>query len=422
MRRFSISVMLIFLFTAVAFSQKNWPRSREATLLESTSPSEVMIRSTGIGIDPKHRRPKAKILDASANRDARKTAVWFVLFGGTDPLLQTEEEKKDFARLGPEFFKDKNIKRFISWEADYYDQRIKIDGVKKLKITKTFKINKGLLEEELARRNIIQKPAELFGEIGLPSIMVIPEAQGDTAPLTLLKTDADIKKGAEVIESYLTAKRFEVIVPEQQQMMQELISTQYALAGAEEDYSYLLALSVGSDIYITYNVTIETRRIGSSTVRKGIVACRAYETTTARLLGTETGYSQERPAPNAVVIEEAMHDAADKVLSRILGYWKRDIQQGTQYKIILSINTDFDSNDAEKIIFKMADILKSVVTEMRENVVSDYTYDVLVWVLPDQISSTMELYRKIKLSYDGPGDVKRISISRKLLMLDVNQE
>jgi len=417
-----MQMFLITILITSIISATNLPRARIATQLESTSPSEVMIRATGFGIDKKHRKPKAKTLDKSANNDAKKTAVWFVLFGGSDPLLQTDGEKKSFEKIQENFFKRDNIRQFISWEADYYDKRLKTDGGKTLKVEKTFKINKNLLEAELVKQSIITKSASIAESVGMPTIMVIPETTGDIAPLELLKIDPDIKKGAEVIESYLTAKKYTVIVPEQQQVLLELTATQYALGRAAEDYSYLLALSIGSDVYISYNISIESRNLGSSVVKKAIVGCRAFETTTGRLLGTETGYSHERVAPNPVLIEEAMNDAINNVLSRITSYWKSDIKQGIQYKLIVSVSSSFDADQAEEIIFSLGDVFSDLASTLKENTVADYTYDVLLWVKPEKYNAATDIYRAIKRSYKGIGMIKRVSISRKLILLSIEEE
>jgi len=415
----------ILIFTLIQqFSlATNLPRAREATLIEVSSPAEVLIRASGLGVDKKHSKPKASVLDQSANDDAAKTAVWFVLLGGSDPLIQTDNERAAFQKIEESFFSIGNVRKFISWEADYYEKRLKTDGGKSLKIEKSFKINRALLEECLVNQSVIQKSAALSTSIGMPTIMVIAESIGDIAPLELLSQNPDIKKGAEVIEAYLSAKQFSVVVPEQQQVLQELTSAQFALGGTDDDYSYLLALSIGSDIYISYNISISTRKIGSSNVKKAVVGCRAYETTTGRLLGTETGYSQERPsANNAALIEEAMGDAAAKVISRIINYWKTDVKQGIQYKCIISISNVFDSEQAEEIIFAVGDACKSVASLLKENTVSDHTYDISLWINPEKYPAVSDIYRAIKASYVGDGIIKRISVSRKLILLSVEEE
>lgn len=412
-------LFLISLSAAISNEKSNLPRSREAVLIEASSPSEVMIRATGYGIDEKHRRPKAEVLDKSANIDAMKAAVWFVLYGGSDPLLQIEDEKNAFKEIEEEFFTDTNIKKFIAWEADYYDKRLKMDSGKKLKIEKTFRINKSLLQEELVKMGILPQVAAIAEIVGSPIIMVIPESKDNRSPLELLATDTNLKKAAEVIESYLTARKYQVIVPEQQQILQELITTQYSLAGSEDDYSYLLALSIGADIYITYNVVIDTRKVGSSTVKKATVGCRAYETTTARLLGAETGYSHERLSPDAVLIEEAMNDAIDKVLSRITNYWKQDIEKGIQYKLIFNISDKYQLEEAEEIIFEVANLVKEMAKSFKENILADYTYDLIVWCDHNKFSSSTDIYKYIKDNYSGTGEIKRVSISRKLILINI---
>ncbi|MFA4839772.1 MAG: DUF6175 family protein [Candidatus Neomarinimicrobiota bacterium] len=410
--------IVLLLGFGIVMAKSNLPVSREAVLVESTSPSEVMIRATGYGSGS----DKASELDKRADNDAFKAAVWFVLFGGTDPLIQTDQEKAAFQPIQEDFFTKENLKQFKSWEADFYDTRLKIDGGKKLKVEKTFKINKALLQEDLVKKGVLAEVATIAGSVGLPSIMVIPESKYGKASLELLKTDANLKKGAEVVESYLTARKYEVIVPEQQQVLQELSSAQNEIQGGEDDYSYLLALSIGSDVYISYNVAIETRKVGSTVVKKGVVGCRAYETTTARLLGTETGYSPERATADAVLIEEAMNDAVDKVLSRITNYWKQDIQQGIQYKLVLSIANTFDKDDAETIIFGFGDLLKQVSKTYKENVVADYTYDVQIWCDATRYKSSSDIYRFLKQNYKGAGALTKVSVSRKLILLNVADE
>lgn len=414
---------LLLISLSIFTTGADLPRSREATLIEISSPTELLVRASGIGVDIKHRKPKSKILDKSANADAARTAVWFVLMGGSDPLLQTDQEKIAFQKIESSFYAMDNIRQFITWEADYYNKRLKTDGGKALKIEKTYKINKQLLEDYLVDNAILQKRTAISAAIGQPTIMVIPESKSDIAPLELLVRDPDIKKGAEVIEAHLSAKQFAVIVPEQQQVLQELTATQYALSGSAEDYSYLLALSVGSDVYISYNITISSRSVGSTNVRKAVVGCRAYETTTGRLLGTDTGYSQERSSStNATLIEEAMNDAIGRVISRISNYWKNDVRNGIQYKCIFSVSSLFEAEQAEEIIFSINDACKTLAVQLKENIVAEYTYDISIWADPGKYPAATDIYRAIKQNYRGPGSIKRVSVSRKLILLSVEDE
>ncbi|MCD6335962.1 MAG: hypothetical protein J7M27_11640 [Candidatus Latescibacteria bacterium] len=411
-----IAAMLAFLLTGCAATGKkhpknNLPLSREVTLIESTNPAEVMVLATGIG------EGKKKNLTDNAILDARRAAVYFILLGGTDPLLQTQEERDKFTLVQEKVFAAKQINRYISWESNTFENRVKIARGKKLKIQKYFKINKKLLREDLSADGVL---IQIEGP--LPFIMVIPEVPKGESPIERMLTDPNLKKAAEVIESYLTARRYDVQVPKQAAALNELSDAIRFEQGVEEDYGYQLALSIGSDVYMTYTVEVVERKIGSSTVRKGIVGVRAFETTTARLLGTETGYSAERSSADAVVIEEALNDAIDKVLSRISAYWKEDLNRGVQYKLIFSIEGDFDEDEREDIAFAISDLIEELCSGSRENVVTENTLDYLVWARADQFRKSSKLYRALKEGFPDKfegGMLKRININRKLILMKI---
>jgi len=413
----------LVLWANIIFGAQNLPRSRQATIIDNTSPSEVMVKATGIGKEQKEGffdSVTNRELNQSAENDARRAAVWYLLFGATNPILQTEEEKNKFKEIQTEFFKIKNIQNYISWDATYFKERIKLDK-HKLKIVKNYKVNKKLIKEDLQKKNIIAGYSNLVKEIGLPSIMVIPSQNESETPLRLLQDNSNYQTGANVIQSYLTAKQYRVILPKQQQQMQEQIAAQFSLKGTQKDFSYRLALSTGSDIYISYNISIDSRKVGSSRVYKASVGCKAYESTTGRLLGTETGYSKERPASKQALIEEALHSAIDNVLSRINAYWKKDIKQGIQYKIVTKVDQRYSLSQAEDIIFKLGDLFQNISSQKKEVEFGDYTYDVRLWVDHEKVASTSSLYRKIKQQYDGEGQIKRVSLNGKLILLKVEQ-
>ncbi len=409
LKRKFLCLVFIVLFSTVSNSQKNLPISREATFLESYSPTEVTIRASGIGKN-----------NAQAELDGRRSAVYFVLIGSTDPILQTNEERMAFEKIQDEIFDENNIKRYISFETTEYEQRVKLsDG--RVKITKVYRVNKKLLTDDLIARNVIKPKEEITEAIGLPFIMVVPEAPKGVSPVDLLRSDRLLKKGAEVIESYLTARKYDVQVPEQMETLSELAQAQAGLKGVEEDYAYQLALAIGSDVYITYNVKVEKRYVGSTEYRKAVVAARAYETTTARLLGTETGYSGEYAVPEEAVVEEAMNDAIDKVLSRIMAYWKEDLTRGLQFKLIFRVTGNFDEDTHDEILLATEQVLKKVCNRTKQNVVTDQTLDYIVWVNPQKYNSPLALFRDIRSGIESqvPVKVRRISANRKMLILEI---
>jgi hypothetical protein len=406
--RFVVYALVCIFVIGCAAKAPILPVSREATIVESTNPAEVMVEAAGIG-----RNTDEALLDA------RRSAVAVVLLGGTDPLLQTQDEKSKFEFAQEEIYSVPTINQYISWESKEIKNRIKLEGGDKIKITKTFKVNKRMLEEEMVRRQIIKARVEITTQIGLPMIMVIPEVQKGEDPIDAMNGDPMLKHAAQSIESYLTGRKYDVQVPEQKVNVDGLTEALQGVKGIENDYSYQLALSIGSDVYITYTVDMQSRVVGGSTVRKATVGVRAYETTTARLLGTETGYSKERPGADLALVEEAIHGAIDNVLSRVNAYWKDDLTRGVQYKLTITIQGNFDENQREDIGFAINRAIKQNTKTSKENVATDQTFDYLVWVDSKNISDSRELYAALKQDYSGNGQLRSVNITRKLILLKV---
>ncbi len=427
----TIFTVLCSILTVSLAEDSNLPRSREGTLIESSSPTEVLVRAGGIGYWEKGMSKKKdidKTLLKSAEEDGRKAAVYFILFGGTDPLLSNEAERKNFVPYQDKFFTSDNIRKYIAWEGEEFIKRVKKPIVKnrkyELHIEKAYKVNKQLIEDYLNSIGVLPARAAVAEALGMPIIMVIPAAKKGENPIDLLQSNENLSHAAKVIESYLTARQYDVVVPEQQLDLSALALAQQSLEDVEEDYSYQLALSIGSDVYITYEVSIEEDRLNT---RKAVVSVRAYETTTARLLGTETGYSPSAASAPKVLIENAINDAIDKALSRIMDYWKEDLDRGIQYKLIISIPPDFDKDQSEEISFAFMNLLEKITRKGRfkENIITDRTLDYLIWCDPAQYDKSTRLYMKIKRGFSdnfAGGTVKKVNINRKMLLLQVVAE
>lgn len=420
--------MLVLVGYTVSVNASNLPRSRQGTLVESTSATEVMVKSTGIGYWEKGMSKKKdidKTLTISAELDARRAAIYFVLFGGTDPLLKTNDEKTKFEKSQEDFFDIISVSKYIAWEGQDFVSRIKkpIQKNKKyeLHVEKIFKINKKLIVDYLVSQSIIIDRKSLVELIGLPQVMVLPVVKKGESPIDALKNNPNLTHAANTIQSFLTSRQYDVIVPEQQAELNNLTSAQFAIGDMAEDYSYQLALSIGSDVYITYNVNIENDKYGT---KKAIVSIQAYETTTSRLLGTETGYSPSSSDPPMVLIENGVNDAIDKVLSRIIAYWKDDLERGLQYKLIVSISEDFNADQSEEISFVFSDILEEITKNKtyKENIVTSQTLDYLIWCDPERFDKPTKLYRQIKKSFANnfvDGSLTKNNLNRKMLTLKI---
>ena len=70
------------------------PVSKEAKLIERVNSSESLIEATGkfMSKEKKERKAKKDVDENGVTRatnDAKKAAVYFILFGGTDPMINT---------------------------------------------------------------------------------------------------------------------------------------------------------------------------------------------------------------------------------------------------------------------------------------------------------------------------------------------
>lgn len=418
------SIVLLMFVSSLLLAQGNLPESRQATFIENTSPTEVLIKAKGVGGKSGLFGLKEEESVKLAEQDARKSAVYFVVYGGAglDGIIKSDEEKRKLAPIENEFFDNTNIQKFVSWEANGFDSRVKLAGGEKIRVEKQFRINRKAIIDYLVDHRVIEKVEDVLEEIGMPTIMALPEVKAGQNPLTELQNNSILKQAASVIEAFLTQKKYEVIAPDQAQKIYEQQQAQMNVKGFEEDLSYAIAMSVGSDVYFTYSITIDSRKVGSSEVRKVSAAIRAYETTTARLLGAETGYSEESAAPAAALAEAAITNAMNNVLSRVNSYWQDDIRNGTQYKIIFNITGNFDDDTKYDIADAAAKSLKSIANKTKENVVTDKTIDYLVWINDKDLQSPSSLFRGLRKEFKErfpEGKLKQIVLNRKLVILGV---
>ena len=423
-KNIAIAVGMVVLSACMMVGQATLPTSREATFVEANGPAEVMIRAKGIGGVKGIWGFKEEESVKMAETDARKAAVYFVVYGGAglDGLLRSEDDKRKFATMETEFFDETNIQKFIAWEASGFDSRIKMAGGEKIRIEKQFRVNRKAISDQLVERRIIASVQDITEEIGMPTIMALPEVKPGQNPLDELRSNTVLKQGASAIESHLTSKKYSVIAPDQAEQIFQQQKAQMSLKGHEEDLSYAIALSVGSDVYITYTITVDKRIIGSSEVRKASVSVRAYETTTARLLGTETGYSDESAAPATALVEAAVTNALNNVMSRINSYWQDDLKNGLQYKVIVNIVGKFDEDQKYDIEDAVQKMLKKLCSKTKQNVVSDKTIDYLVWVSNPDMQNPTGFFREMRKEFNAnfsAGKLRQVNLNRKLMMVAV---
>ena len=390
---------------ASAPPQPDVPVTSEATLVESYSPAEVTVRATGVGYGEENK--------AGAEADLKRTAVQFVLLMGTDPIITTPEERMRFQNIEKSFYADVN--RFITWEADKVEsqKRGSFNGIPVLKRTKAVRVHKENLRRELTERGVLVARETLAAAQGNPVIMVIPDSPQGQTPLMVLDKNGLAKQAAATIESYLTARSYEVIVPRAAEQIEQMTRVQADLGNAGDDPAYAMAMSVGSDVYFVFSGEVQ----GS----KASVAVKAYETTTGRLLGTETGYSKDRPgAAQGALVDEAVSDAVDHVLERVKSYWQADMKQGLQYRLVIRVEGNFDADAIENVQMKLGDLIESSFEKSKENVLTAKTMDYNVWASRDEYSRSAKIYQMLKEKMAPVAKLRQININRKLLVLGLD--
>ena len=401
MIKHALGLLALISLTSTAFAKG--PLSHEVSFIESYSASEVSLKASGLGEESE-----------DAITDLKKAAIWFVILGGTDPLVKDSDSKSRLENVEDDFYGRKSRQKYITWEAQKITGRIKKklpNGDRGVKITKTLRVNKQMIEADLIAKGVLKDKEELMGAAGNPFIMVIPEAPKGQAPLEVLDKNNLAKHAAGAIESYLTARKYDVVVPRAMDQINNLNQLQSEIKGAEEDMSYQLALALGSDVYIVYS--------GEVKGGKASVVVKAYETTTGRLLGTETGYSKTRPgAPMEPLVEEAVSDAVNNVLARINTYWLDDLKKGIQYKVVFKVVGEFEEDDLEEVQFEIEDTIEDYFSKSKDNVLTDKTMDFTIWAKQDEFSKSSKIYRVFRKAVKG-AKIKKISINKKLLLLGI---
>ena len=401
------------------------PYSKQATIVDISSPSEVVLESTGIyysGFKSARSRKKdiIKYGIPEASIDAKKAAVYSLLFMGTDPILSTDEERNAFHSIEEDFFIIENIDDYVVYEDKVPQKKTTLSNYEGLKIVKKIKINRDSLIRNLEENNIIQSQKELIAIIGNPFIMVVPQVKANESITEVLYSNDINKHAAGVIQGTLTLKKYDVVLPDQQEKLNEITKKQLSLNSTKTDSAYELALSLGSDIYIDFVVSSSEAEYET---KKYAVTLRAFETSTGRLLGSETGHSAARRGDDFVSSEEAILQALPNLLSRVSNYWKADIDKGIQYKTIISISNEaFTSSDIETIQDGIIDAIESIANMSKEIIVTAHTMDYLIWADPNSFNSARKVYKALKSNYasrNAPGSLTLINQNRKLLQITV---
>lgn len=328
------------------------PVSFQAEIAESVDPERVRVIAEGLG-----EKYDFAILEG------KMTAVWRVV----QELAQTPEEKSKFEANKEKVYA--RAKQFV--ESSKVIERTRTEEGK-IKVKLETVVSKKRLEGFLVSMGIITPREEIIEVLEMPTMAVIPDKSVGEAEW--------VEFAANHVASYLTKKKFEVLNPESLDQLFEMAQQVKALEGIPEDETARIALAIGADIYITFEAKAETGYVGRDKTIKGTASVKAYETTTARLLGTATGFSKNyawTPGGDRKVVVEALSDATDKVITNIMDYWKSDIRKGKQFLIMLYGN--FRGAEGMKTRREVYSALRSITKTFKQNIATGKTLTYRVW-------------------------------------------
>ena len=386
----SLVVASLFVGCGQPEPEQTQAASHQATFVESQSSAEVMIKATGEGSNMER-----------ALRDSELAALWFVLNGGDNPILQSAAERNKFEMYASDI--NKNSKKYISKMGKIKGKRI--EG-KTTYVDRIFILNTAMLKEDLVAKGIIKSVDELSDSLGTITVAVLPKEES-------LWSDTEYQAAVDVVSEYLQDRNFEVTVLKAAKKSNKIVQKAAMLSGVV-DPMYALAMESGSDIYISINLDKSSRTVAGKQVKKASVSMSAYYTATAKQLGASSGYSPERAVSGYMsVTQEATNDAVEKVLGQIQKSWKKEAKRGKYYKVIVTAADGM----GKKIDRPMYETLKSTCKRVKRLGASDSVFNYTLQCT--KIEDTMQLLSSIEDSYTGAGKVFRTMDSGSLLIVKV---
>lgn len=362
------------------------PLSYQVTFVESSGTGEMMVRATGMGCTLEQ-----------ASLDAKRAAIWFVLEGGDKPILKSAGEKMKAVGMETQMFE--NPGPYIRHQSPV---KSKTREAGKLKVAYVIKLDVAMITEKMASIGVITSEEDLGEELGLPTLAVMPKTYDQFSNTTVT-----------VMQEYLQDKSFEVLVVSQANKVNNLVQKLSTLEGAEPDPMHDMALSLGSDIYVTISSSLATGSAAGMETAKASVQIQAYETATGKLVASTSAYSPERQVTDKnALIQEATNDAAAKVVSQIKKEWMKMAKKGKPFKLtVLSNSADGPAVDAA--VYSALKALSKRPIKRTAGGKASFSY--IAWI--KNLPNAYELFGAIKQHYKGPGSLEKVSDTGSFLVL-----
>jgi hypothetical protein len=258
--------------------------------------------------------------------------------------------------------------------------------------------------------------ASAIQDIGQPIIMVSPNLTMKDGVPDLSTESPYSRTTSEAINSYLTKKNYEVKSFDAQTELSGILQMQNDIANTEDDLSYLAGIALDADIYIKYTQEVTNDEVS--------VEVSAYETSTARLLGSQSAVVRNNGHTSKININSNIGAAVRKAMpgleQKILGYWKMDLAKGTQYKVVANIKGEYSDSQTEDLHDAIMKGLKSNFNSVKVNVMTAKTLDFVIYANPLKYKDSQEVYSKIRQIFKSIAETKKNNITRKLILMELN--
>lgn len=250
-----------------------------------------------------------------------------------------------------------------------------------------------------------------------PVIMVMPANSGKGSSVSnVIDNNPYSKATMEGINEYLTKKQYDVKSIEGSNDLDDVIQMQNDIAGTEEDMSYLASLAFNADIYIKFSGAIDSKGFV-------IVDLNAYESSTARLLASQSSTVDSHGRLSAIDTRANLKTAAKKAMvgleAKLQAYWQEDLKKGIQYKVIMNIKGEFTDNQIEDLHDDVVQTLKKQFNKITVNALTAQTIDLVIYANPNQQEDAQAVYSEIRRSLKNFAESKKINVSKKLIIMDL---
>ncbi len=366
-----------------------YPVSRQVSFVESYGSGETMVRATGKGDRTQ-----------DALDDSKRAALWFLLYAGDRPIVKQALHKSGQGATEAGLFDQ--VDGFIRFDSGIKDKRV-VGGV--TSVTALYRLDVAAISQALVDQGALASTDEAAAEIGLPTLGVQAEggAGGDAGP------------AAVTVLGYLQDRGFEVFDLASGQVKSKAIRKLAELEGVI-DPTFASALDQGSDILVSVAAyVVQGRDAAGMATFKATVTLNAHDVASGSSAGAATGHSREMSgATAAALVEEATHDAVDKVTSQIKKTWSKQRRSGRAFKVVLMS----DGEDASAADEAMYGVLKGVAKRGPVKRLGSgpgiATY--VVFADATQYANAYDLFLSLRKKWPGPGDLKKVKDSGALLI------